>query len=328
MQTFTPSLGTSDHNAAIRRITWLGAIINLFLVGFKFAAGVWGQSSVIIADAVHSLSDLVTDAAILLGMRYWTQPADECHPYGHAKIETLVTLFIGAALAVVGVGLLYDAVHSVIDILQGNKIQSTAMFWLPLTAALVSIAIKEWLYRVTVKVGMVTKSSATIANAWHHRSDAMSSIPAAVAIGACMILGEQYAFLDPVGTIVVSFMIFHVAWTIAQPTFATLLDYGASETQRKAIVEVIRSFPEVEDLHKLRTRYVGPSGLALDVHVQVDPNMSLTDAHALSHRIERKLYQSEENIIDVFVHVEPYSEDHDIESIVMKNAQVKYATNG
>ena len=132
--------GESDiaTNEAIWRITWLGAIINLVLVCFKFAAGILGSSAAIIADAVHSLSDLVTDAAILIGMQFWSRPADEDHPYGHAKIETLVTLFIGAALAVVGVGLLYEAVHSVIDILQGTKIQSTDMFWLPLTAALVS----------------------------------------------------------------------------------------------------------------------------------------------------------------------------------------------
>jgi len=306
---------TVATNAAIRRITWLGAIINLFLVGFKFAAGIWGHSSVIIADAVHSLSDLITDAAILLGMRFWTQPADECHPYGHAKIETLVTLFIGASLVLVGIGLLYDAIRSIIYILEGGIIESPT--WLPMTAALVSIAIKEWLYRVTVRVGMRTKSSVTIANAWHHRSDAMSSIPAAIAIGACLLLGPAYAFLDPVGTVVVSFMILHVAWTVARPSFAVLLDSGASESQRQAIAELIRSFPEVDDLHRLRTRHIGPTGFALDVHILVDPNMSVTDAHALSHRIEQKLLQSGESIIDVFVHVEPHSSDHGIESMMV-----------
>jgi len=288
---------------AIRRITWLGAMTNLFLVGFKFAAGIWGHSSVIIADAIHSLSDLITDAAILLGMQFWSQPADQNHPYGHAKIETLVTLLIGAVIALVGLGLLYDAVRSLFDILTGKQIPPPT--WLPLTAALVSILTKEWLYRVTVKVGMTTKSSATIANAWHHRSDAMSSIPAAAAIGACLLLGNEYTFLDPVGTIVVAFMIIHVAWKVTQPTFAALLDSGASESQCKAITEIIRSFIDVKDLHKLRTRYVGPSGLALDVHIHVDPNMSVTDAHALSHRIQKELLQSSEHIIDVFVHIEP-----------------------
>jgi cation diffusion facilitator family transporter len=181
---------------------------------------------------------------------------------------------------------------------------------------LVSIAVKEWLYRITVKVGMTTKSSATIANAWHHRSDALSSIPAVAAVGTCLLFGSEYVFLDPVGTVVVSFMIIHVAWKITQPTFAALLDSGASELQCQTIADEIRSFAEVRDLHKLRSRYVGPTGLVVDVHVLVDPNMSVTDAHALSHRIERKLLQDGENIIDVFVHIEPYSAEHDLESVM------------
>jgi cation diffusion facilitator family transporter len=300
----------SDETAAmdaIRRITWLGAISNLFLVGFKFAAGIWGHSSVIIADAVHSLSDLITDAALLLGIRFWSRPADQDHPYGHAKIESLVTLFIGTVLATAGMGLLYDAVHSLIGILNktAGRVPPTL---LPLAAALVSIAVKEWLYRITVKVGMAAKSTATVANAWHHRSDALSSIPAAAAIGACLLLGPQYTFLDPVGTVVVAFMLIYTAWKVTQPTFAALLDSGASELQCQVITEVIRSFAEVKKLHKLRTRYIGPAGLALDVHIHVDPNMSVTDAHTLSHRIQHKLLQSGGNIIDVFVHVEPESE--------------------
>jgi len=303
---------TTDAVAhAIRRITWLGVVVNIFLTGFKFFAGIVGHSSVLIADAVHSLSDLITDFAILFGMRYWNQPADQDHPYGHAKIETLVTLFIGFILAVVGIGLLIEAVRLLSNILAGHPPEHSPGV-LPLVAALVCIALKECLYHATVKVGMATKSSATIANAWHHRSDAISSIPAVFAVGACVILGDQYVFLDPVGTVVVSFMIIHVAWTIMRPTFAALLDSGASELQCKAIADEIRSFPEIKDLHKLRTRYVGPTGLDVDVHVHVDPNMSVTESHALSHRIKRKLLQSGENIIDVFVHIEPC--EHDVES--------------
>ena len=302
---------------AVFRITWFGVIINLFLTSFKFVAGIVGNSSVLIADAVHSLSDLVTDFVILLGMRFWNRPADQRHPYGHAKIETMVTLFIGVVLALVGIGLIFEAVRSLIDILGGNPPPSPT--WLPLVAALVSVVVKEWLYKVTVKVGMETKSSATIANAWHHRSDALSSIPAAAAVGACLLFGPAYVFLDPVGTVVVSFMIIHVAWKITLPTFATLLDSGASELQCKAIADEIRSFTDVKDLHKLRTRYVGPTGLVVDVHVLVDPNMSVTTAHALSHRIERKLLQNGGNIIDVFVHVEPYSRDHNVETSAVES---------
>ncbi|MCL2710660.1 MAG: cation diffusion facilitator family transporter [Planctomycetaceae bacterium] len=300
---------------AVSRITWFGAFINLFLTAFKFVAGVVGHSSVLIADAVHSLSDLVTDVVILIGVRYWNRPADQDHPHGHAKIETLVTLFIGVVLALVGIGLIVAAVNSLIDIVNGKPPEHSPT-WLALVAALVSIVVKEWLYRITVKVGMTTKSSATIANAWHHRSDALSSIPAAAAVGACLLFGPDFVFLDPVGTVVVSFMILHVAWKITQPTFAALLDSGVSELQCQAITREILTFTEVKDLHKLRTRYVGPTGLVVDVHVLVDPKMSITEGHALSHRIERKLLQSGENIIDVFVHVEPLSHDHDIESMV------------
>jgi cation diffusion facilitator family transporter len=289
--------------SAIRRITWIGAISNLVLVALKFVAGFLGNSSVIIADAIHSLSDLITDVAILLGMQFWSRPADRDHPYGHAKIENLITLFIGVSLVAVGIGLLYGAIVSLIDIISGVAISPPT--GLPLVAALVSIAVKEWLYRITVKVGMTVKSSVTIANAWHHRSDAMSSIPAAIAIGVCLFLGPQFTFLDPVGTVVVSFMIIHAAWKVSQPTFAALLDSGASEPQCKAITETIRSFSQVKDLHKLRTRYVGPSGLALDVHIHVDPNMTVTEAHALSHQIQNELLQSGEHIIEAFVHVEP-----------------------
>jgi len=303
---------TDTVAASIRRITWLGVIINIFLTGFKFFAGIVGHSSVLIADAVHSLSDLITDFAILFGMRYWNQPADQDHPYGHAKIETLVTLFIGFVLAIVGISLLIEAVRLLSNILAGHPPEHSPGV-LPLVAALVCIALKEWLYHATVRVGMATKSSATIANAWHHRSDAISSIPAAFAVGACLILGDKYVFLDPVGTVVVSFMIIHVAWTIMRPTFAALLDSGASELQCKAIADEIRSFTEVKDLHKLRTRYVGPTGLVVDVHVHVDSDMSVTESHALSHRIKRKLLQSGENIIDVFVHIEPC--EHDVESM-------------
>jgi len=300
-----------DKVVAVYRVVWFGAIVNVFLTGFKFVAGVVGNSSVLIADAVHSLSDLITDIVMLLGMRFWNRPADQGHPYGHAKIETLVTLFIGIVLALVGINLLVDAVRSLINILEGYS-PPPSPTWLPLTAALISIAMKEYLYRISVRVGMAAKSSAMIANAWHHRSDALSSIPAAAAVGTCLLFGDKYVFLDPVGTVVVSFMIIHAAWKITQPTFAALLDSGASELQCQAIAGEIRAFPEVRDLHKLRSRYVGPTGLVIDVHIQVDPNMSVTDAHALSHRIEQKLTQSGENIIDVFVHVEPHSSDHSI----------------
>ena len=288
---------------AVQRITWVGFGVNLVLSGLKLFAGIAGNSSVLIADAVHSLSDLVTDAAILIGSRFWGRPADEDHPYGHAKIETMVTLFIGLALMLVALGLLYDAIVTIFEMLHGKKFASPT--WLPLVAAVLSIIVKEYLYQITVKTGMNLKSAVTIANAWHHRSDAFSSIPAAVTVAACLMLGSGFAFLDPVGTVVVAMMIVYAACKIIRPTLAALLDAGVSKTQYQEIAGLIRSFPEINGLHKLRTRHIGSSGLAADVHIQVDPDMPLRESHALSHRIQRCLLESDKNILDVFVHVEP-----------------------
>lgn len=287
----------------IRRITWIGLWINLFLSALKFTAGVFGHSSVLIADAVHSLSDLLTDFAVILGSKYWSRPPDRDHPYGHAKIETLITLLIGSALILVAFGLLVEAVQSLFSLLQQGA--PTSPTSLALVAALISVAVKEFLFRITVRVGMRIKSSAVIANAWHHRSDALSSIPAAVAVGTCLLLGDRYAFLDPVGTVVVALMIVYAAWQIIRPTFAALLDAGASAAHCDRIAELIESVPGIRSLHKLQTRFVGPTGISVALHVQVDPDMSVTDAHTLTHEIKAKLLREDPDVIDVFVHVEP-----------------------
>ncbi len=294
---------TVENLRKVRRITWIGFWVNVLLTGLKFAAGILGHSSVLVADAVHSLSDLLTDAAILIGSRFWGRPADEVHPHGHAKIETLVTLLIGVALILVSFGLVHEAVLTVFAMMHGKE--TAPPTWLPLVAALVSIVVKEYLYRITAQTGTRIKSSAVIANAWHHRSDALSSIPAAIAVGACLMLGDNYAFLDPVGTVVVALMIIYAAWEIIQPTFAALLDAGASREECETIARLIRSFPEIRDLHKLRTRRLGPTGLAVEVHIQVDPNMTVYEAHTLSHRIKTGLSSELNDVIDVFVHVEP-----------------------
>jgi len=306
MKTFSTTANVETLRE-IRRITWIGFWLNILLSGLKFFAGVVGHSSVLIADAVHSLSDLATDVAVLIGSRYWGEPADEEHPHGHAKIETLVTLLIGIALILVALRLMQGALMTIVGLLHGKTLPSPT--WVPFVVAVLSVIVKEYLYQITVRIGMRLKSSATVANAWHHRSDSLSSIPAAVAVGACLLLGDQYVFLDPVGTIVVALMILYAAWEIVRPTFAALLDAGASKVRCHEIAELIRSLNEVHDLHKLRTRQVGPHGLTVDVHIQVDPLMSLVDAHALSHRIKDTLLASGEEIIDVFVHIEPTIEN-------------------
>lgn len=294
---------STENLKEVRRITWFGLWVNLVLGGLKLFAGVFGHSSVLIADAIHSFSDLVTDAAILVGSRFWGRPADRDHPYGHAKIETLVTLFIGVALVFVAFGLIYEAVDTLVGLLH-RKEMPVSPTWLPLVAALISIGVKEYLYQITTRTGVRIKSSAVVANAWHHRSDALSSIPAALAVGACLLFGEQYAFLDPVGTVVVGLMVVYAAWEILQPTFGALLDAGTTQVHCDEITETIQSFPEVRSLHKLRTRQLGPTGISVDVHIQVDPKMSIDKSHVLAHRIKRKL-EEDKGVVETFIHIEP-----------------------
>lgn len=295
---------------AICRVTILGAVVNLLLVGLKIAGGIWGNSQVLIADAIHSLSDLVTDFAVIVGARYWTLPADENHPHGHAKIETLVTLFIGVALGLLGMKLTFDAIHSLPGywaVADDAALPKTPTV-LALAAALVSIGVKEWLYRITLRTGRQIRSTATIANAWHHRSDALSSIPAAIAVGACLVLGPKYAFLDAVGTIIVAVMIMYAAWQIIHPTFRILSDIGASHEKIATIRELVADCPGVKDPHEIRTRYIGDDAMEVTLHVLVDPAMTVAEAHSLADKVEEKLLSSELDIVDVIVHVEPWME--------------------
>ena len=296
----------SDSGAmtALRRVTWLGMILNFGLSGLKFAAGFLGHSSVLVADAVHSFSDLATDVAVLVGSRYWDRPADSDHPNGHAKIETLVTLFIGAALLLVGFGLIRGAVETLGALISGEG-DRTAPNLFALVAALVSVVIKEWLYRVTVRVGRRVKSEAVIANAWHHRSDAMSSIPAALAVGACLLFGPRYVFLDPVGTVVVSCMILYAAFGIMRPAVATLLDRGETNEKIALICSAVTENAEVRGVHKIRTRPLGGGRLAVDLHIQVDPEMTVRIAHHLAHHIANDIRERIPDIVDVVAHVEP-----------------------
>lgn len=294
---------TVNNLAEVRRISWLGIWVNLLLTAMKFFAGFIGHSSVLIADAVNSLSDMITDIVVLIGSKFWGRPADEDHPYGHAKIETLITLFIGVAVFLVGLGLVYSAIESVVDIVEGKE--TLAPTWLPLVVALITIVIKYYLYKITLKTGKRIKSTAVIANAKNHQSDVWASIPAAAAIGLCLLLGDRYVFLDPVGAIVVSVMIMYASWEIIQPTFGVLLDRGVSKEQYDRISDTILSFPEVRNYEKLRTRYIGPSSLTVSVHVRVDSKMSVFDSHELTRSITKRLLDENPNAVEISVHIEP-----------------------
>ncbi|MDO5552649.1 MAG: cation diffusion facilitator family transporter [Planctomycetia bacterium] len=298
------ALWNVQKSRAISQVTWLGFIINVALSAIKLLAGIFSHSQVLIADAVHSLSDLATDLAIIIGVKFWEKPADRDHPHGHAKLETLVTVFIGAVLALVGFGLVWSAITTLTEILNGKTFPLPGRF--ALIAALFSIFLKEVLYRVTMRVGTKYGSTSVLANAWHHRSDALSSIPAAVAVLGCLLFGDHYLFLDPVGTILVSCMIIYAAMKILLPALSTLMDRGLEQETVHRIQTEIESDDHVYSVHKVRTRPLGSGWYAVELHIQVDPEMTVLFAHELSHRIQSQLCHDYENIVDVSVHVEPY----------------------
>ena len=297
-ETISPvSESTRLHHRDIRRVTWVGLLVNLALGVGKLLAGLAGASQAVVADAFHSFSDLSTDVAVLIGMRYWSAPADKSHPYGHGKIETIVTASIGLALAVVAGGIGYNALAT----LQHQDVARPG--GVAFLAAVASIVLKELLYRWTVVVGRRAKSPAVIANAWHHRSDALSSVPAAAAV-AVAIFFPTWSFIDHVGAIVVSLFILQAAWTITAPALGQLADRSASADVRRQIERIVLDTPAVRSTHAIRSRYVG-SGLQVDLHIQVDPEMSVLDGHEVARSVRRRLTEQGPDVTDVIVHIEP-----------------------
>ena len=296
--------GDPERNRAVRRVTWGALAANLALSALKFAAGIFGHSQAIVADAVHSLSDSVTDVAVLVGVRYWSRPADESHPHGHRRIETLITAAIGLVLVGVAAGIVYHAMRT----LHGEHAESPG--WVAFIAALISIVGKEALYQWTAAVGRRIKSPAVVANAWHHRSDGLSSIPAALAVLAARVLGDEWAFLDHVGAVMVSLFILGAAWRIVKPALSELVDAGAPETERERIREIAMGAEGVRDVHHLRTRYSG-SALEVDLHVKVDPMITVHRGHAISEAVKRRIIAEGPDVLDVVVHLEPAREQCD-----------------
>ena len=284
----------------VRRVTLIGLVANVALSALKFEAGILGNSQAVVADAVHSLSDMVTDVAVLVGVKFWSKPPDECHPHGHRRIEFLVTIFIGLLLASVSFGLIYNALSTLHEVQKGPP-GAIAFF-----AAVLSIFIKELLYRWTISKGREIKSTALIANAWHHRSDGLSSVPAAVAVaGAALVPG--LAFLDHLGAIVVSMFILQAAWKIVRPSVEQLVDRGAPEEICLGIEQLACATPGVREVHAIRTRHIG-SGIEVDLHVLVDPSLSVKEGHRISEEVKRRLIDYVSDVVDVVVHLEPYEE--------------------
>jgi cation diffusion facilitator family transporter len=290
--------GEQSRTRQILRVTWVGLFANLGLSGLKFAGGILGGSQAVVADAVHSLSDITTDMAIILGVRYWTKPADDGHPHGHRQVEAVVTLSIGIVLAVVATGLLWNAVVNL------HEKEETSPGWIAFAAALASILCKEVLYRWTAAAGRRIRSMPLVANAWHHRSDAFSSIPVVVAVAGAA-LEPSWAFLDHVGAAAVSLFIYQAALKIVWPTLGKLIDSGAPEEDLNRIRMLAGEVKGVKDVHGLRTRYLGCSGLAVDLHIEVDGAMTVRKGHDISEEVKRRLLEKGPEVLDVVVHLEP-----------------------
>lgn len=286
-------------------MTLIGTAVNALLIVLKLIAGIIGRSSAMVADAVHSLSDFVTDAIVLIFVRIAGLPSDKGHDYGHGKYETLATLIIGFILAMAGVGLLISGIEQVVRSFNGELLPRPRM--VALIVAVLSIASKEWLYRYTVKVGRATESQAVIANAWHHRSDAISSAGTLVGIAGAMFLGEQWRILDPLAAVLVSMFIIKSGYDIIRPSVSELLEASLPENQEREIRTLVMSIDGIKNVHNLRTRRIGCT-IAADMHVKMDGGMSLSDAHALASRAEGAIKSRfGENTI-VTIHMEPISE--------------------
>lgn len=295
MQAWTDAASEASR---ARRVGWLGLAGNLALVAAKAVAGVVGNSQALVADAIHSLTDSVTDIAIIVGVKFWMAPADEAHPHGHRRIETMITVGIGLVVISVAVGIGWRAI-------QGLRHEpAAAPTELALAAALASMIVKEGLYRWTARVGREIRSQALIANAWHHRSDAVSSIPVAAAV-AVAVVAPGYAVVDRVAAVMVCLLILQAAWRILRPAVAELIDAGAPAADRKKIEVLALEVNGVEDAHAVRTRYVG-SALEVDLHVEVDGGLSVAEGHAIAAAVRRRLLEDGPHVADVIVQIEPH----------------------
>ena len=286
----------------IARVTLAGSVVNLLLVGLKAIAGVAGHSAAMISDAVHSLSDFVTDIVVLVFVRVSARPQDDDHDYGHGKYETIATLFIGLALAAAAIGIVVSGAQKLAAWLQGEDLQAPGM--LALWAALASIVVKEILYQYTRIKGKKLDSPALEANAWHHRSDALSSIGAAIGIGGAILLGKRWTVLDPLASIVVGAMLVKVAWDLLGPSFSELTDSSLPANLENEMLEIIRSVDGVEDPHNLRTRRIG-NRVAAEVHIRMDGTRTLADAHEKASEVERRFRERFGPESHIIIHMEP-----------------------
>lgn len=286
----------------IYKVTLVGSVGNVALLTFKFIAGILGHSSAMIADAVHSLSDFITDVVVLVFVSISAKPQDRSHDYGHGKYETIATFLIGLALVAAATGIVVSGCLKLIAWWGGEALAAPG--WIALWAALLSIVIKELIYQYTARKGKQLDSPVMIANAWHHRSDALSSIGAAVGIGGAIWLGQRWTVLDPLASIIVGLMLVRVAWELLRTSSADLTECSLPEETEQEIENIIQSFADVQEPHNLRTRRIG-NRVAIEAHVRMDGSLPLHIVHERATTIERKLKERFGEQTHVTLHMEP-----------------------
>ena len=291
---------TRERADAASKTAWVGAAVNLVLSVAKIAAGFLGHSQALVADGIHSVSDLLSDGLVLMAGRHAAQGPDNDHPYGHARYESVATLVLGLLLTAVAIGIAWDAVHRLFS--PESLLQPDA---LALSAAALSIVVKEWLYWWTLAHAKRVRSELLRANAWHHRSDAISSVVVFVGILGTM---AGLPYLDAIAAFVVALMILQIAWELGWSAVSELVDTGLDAKRLAAVRDTIRSVGGVRDIHMLRTRLHGGQASA-DVHVLVDPQVSVSEGHMISLLVERRLKREIDEIADVTVHIDPEDDE-------------------
>lgn len=297
-----------ERDKKVYRVTLLGSVVNLLLLVFKFVAGVLGHSAAMIADAVHSLSDFVTDLIVIVFVKISSKPEDADHAYGHGKYETLASCIIGLALIVVGVMMGYNATVKIVDVVRnGTELASPGI--IALAAAVLSIVLKEWMFHLTRKVAREVDSPAVEANAWHHRSDALSSVGTAIGIGGAVLLGSKWAVLDPIAALVVSVFIVVQAAKILSDAIDQLMEKSLPRDVEQRICEIVYEEEGTSDIHHLRTRKIG-SQISIELHVRMNGYLTLREVHDKSIAIEKRLRAAFGDSTYINLHVEPLKSEY------------------
>lgn len=294
-----------NRTQEIFKVTIVGSVVNVLLLVLKFVAGVLGHSSAMIADAVHSSSDFLTDIVVIVFVKISGKPKDKSHEYGHGKYETVALTIIGLMLVVVALGIISDGVLKIDDFLEGKPLEAPGM--LALWAAIISILLKEAVYRYSIIKARKLQSQALEANAWHHRSDALSSIGTLIGIGGAILLGHKWVILDPIASVVVGVFIGKVAFDLLKDGFGDLTDKALPESVEQEILQIVSEVDNVGNPHNLKTRRIG-NHYAIELHIKMDGDITLREAHDKATEIENLLRSKYGKETHVGVHVEPFEQ--------------------